>query len=104
MPVAEVGPLVQFRERSAIPTTDFRKTCRSFFLMATVEETTPLSTYLQTFSALFVRLQTRSERGAALLEYALLVSLIAVVCIASVSYFGQSISYQASEIGSAINN
>ena len=51
-----------------------------------------------------VQMQSREERGASLLEYALLVSLIAVVCIASVSFFGVSISYQASEFASAIDN
>lgn len=32
----------------------------------------------------------RGELGASLVEYALLVALIAVVCIGAVSYFGQS--------------
>jgi Flp pilus assembly pilin Flp len=32
----------------------------------------------------------RNERGASLVEYALLVALIAVVCIGAVTYFGGS--------------
>lgn len=55
-------------------------------------------------SLLVLRFHMREDRGASLVEYALLVSLIAVVCIASVSFFGQSIGYQASEIASAIDN
>lgn len=59
---------------------------------------------LLTLSSYFVALRERNDRGASLVEYALLVSLIAVVCIASVSAFGASISLQASEISSAIDN
>jgi pilus assembly protein Flp/PilA len=32
--------------------------------------------------------QPRDERGASLVEYALLVALIAVVCITAITYFG----------------
>ncbi len=34
----------------------------------------------------------RDERGAALVEYALLVGLIAVICVAGVTLFGQEVS------------
>ena len=34
----------------------------------------------------------RDEKGAALLEYALLVGLIAVICVAGVTLFGQEVS------------
>lgn len=34
----------------------------------------------------------RDDRGASLVEYALLVALIAVVCIAAVTYFGEQTS------------
>lgn len=34
--------------------------------------------------------QERGERGASLVEYALLVALIAVVCISAVTYFGSA--------------
>ena len=36
------------------------------------------------------RVRDRSERGAGLVEYALLVALIAVVCIAAVTFVGTS--------------
>ena len=36
------------------------------------------------------RVQPRSERGASLIEYALLLALIAVVVFGAVSFFGRS--------------
>ncbi len=42
------------------------------------------------------------ERGASLVEYALLVALIAVVCIVAVSILGSNASNKFSTIGSAI--
>ena len=44
------------------------------------------------------------ERGASLVEYALLVALIAVVCIAAVTLLGNSSSEKLSKAGSAIND
>jgi pilus assembly protein Flp/PilA len=44
----------------------------------------------------------RSERGAALVEYALLVALIAVVCIAAITLLGQSADKKFSEVASRI--
>ena len=43
-----------------------------------------------------------SQRGASLVEYALLVALIAVVCIVSVSLLGKNASKKFSAVGSAI--
>ena len=43
------------------------------------------------------------ERGASLVEYALLVALIAVVCIVAVTFLGKSASSKFSGIGSSIN-
>ena len=45
---------------------------------------------------------TTSERGASLVEYALLVGLIAVVCIGAVGFFGGSLSNSFSRSGSSI--
>jgi pilus assembly protein Flp/PilA len=42
------------------------------------------------------------QRGATLVEYALLVALIAVVCIVAVSLLGSNASNKFSTIGSAI--
>ena len=46
--------------------------------------------------------KTESERGASLVEYALLVALIAVVCIAAVTALGESASENFSEVDSSI--
>ena len=43
-----------------------------------------------------------SERGASLVEYALLVALIAVVCIAAVTLLGNEASSKFSAVASAI--
>lgn len=44
----------------------------------------------------------KQEKGASLVEYALLAALIAVVCIVAITFLGQSASTQFSAIGSAI--
>lgn len=44
----------------------------------------------------------RSSRGASLVEYALLVALIALVCIAAVSTLGRSVSKKFSTVGASI--
>ncbi len=44
------------------------------------------------------------ERGASLLEYALLVALIAVVCILAITFLGSSASSKFSSVGTAIND
>ena len=51
--------------------------------------------------ATWIRAHVKEERGASLVEYALLVALIAVVCIAAVSLLGSSASTKFSTIGSA---
>lgn len=43
-----------------------------------------------------------SERGASLVEYALLVALIAVVCIAAVTILGNSASNKFTDVGSSL--
>jgi len=42
----------------------------------------------------------RDERGASLVEYALLVALIAVVCIVAIAFLGKSASSKFSNVGS----
>ena len=44
------------------------------------------------------------ERGASLVEYALLVALIAVVCIAAVTFLGESASEKTTQAGDGIDN
>ena len=43
-----------------------------------------------------------AERGASLIEYALLVALIAVVCVVSVRFLGQSTTGTIDRSGSSI--
>ena len=42
------------------------------------------------------------ETGASLVEYALLVALIAVVCILAITFLGSSASTKFSTVGSAV--
>jgi pilus assembly protein Flp/PilA len=44
------------------------------------------------FLATWVRAHVRDERGASLVEYALLVALIAIVCIAAITLLGGNAS------------
>ena len=45
-----------------------------------------------------------SERGASLVEYALLVALIAVVCIVSIGVLGKNADKAFSEVGGSIGS
>jgi len=54
------------------------------------------------FLSAWITSRIDDERGASLVEYALLVALIAVVCIAAVTALGQSASTKFSEVDSAI--
>ena len=44
----------------------------------------------------------RDERGASLVEYALLVALIAVICIVAIAFFVQSTSSRYSNVASQV--
>ena len=59
--------------------------------------------YWQSFIAPYIQARFgKDERGASLVEYALLVALIAVVCIIAITALGQSASDKFSEVGSKI--
>lgn len=47
--------------------------------------------------------QPRSERGASLVEYALLVALIALVCIAAVTWMGGITASHFSSVADQLN-
>lgn len=51
---------------------------------------------------LMVSWQSRNERGAGLVEYALLVALIALACIGGVLFFGTELSGKFDDINSSI--
>lgn len=50
------------------------------------------------------RLGFRDERGASLVEYALLVALIAVVCIVAIGLIGDEADDKLSQVGSSLGN
>ena len=49
------------------------------------------------------RLDTASERGAGMVEYGLLVGLIAIIAMVAVKAFGSGVSTQFSSITSSVN-
>ncbi|MHB8669482.1 MAG: Flp family type IVb pilin [Acidimicrobiales bacterium] len=64
-----------------------------------------LIAYWQKHCAPYLRARFgRDERGASLVEYALLVALIAVVCIAAVTTLGGNAKNKFNSIGSSIGS
>lgn len=65
---------------------------------------------MQTWIKLSLRLRQltsmnrQGERGAGLVEYALLIALIAMVCVVAVMYFGDETSASFSSSTERINN
>jgi pilus assembly protein Flp/PilA len=56
---------------------------------------------LTIFSYITTRMRL-NEKGASLVEYALLVALIAVVCIAAITLLGNNASTKFSRVGASI--
>jgi pilus assembly protein Flp/PilA len=54
------------------------------------------------FASAWLQARCRTDRGASLVEYALLVALIAIVCVVSVTLLGQQASSKFSKISSGI--
>jgi pilus assembly protein Flp/PilA len=50
----------------------------------------------------WITARIKSDRGASLVEYALLVALIAVVCIVAITFLGQEASDQFDSVGSSL--
>ena len=59
---------------------------------------------MQQFEILKTWIQARikSDRGASLVEYALLVALIAVVCIVAITFLGNAASDEFESVGSSL--
>jgi pilus assembly protein Flp/PilA len=55
------------------------------------------------FLANWLRARFDDERGASLVEYALLVALIAVVCIAAITLLGNNASTKFNSVANSIN-
>jgi len=62
-----------------------------------------IKTQWNTF-ATWLRARFSEDRGASLVEYALLVALIAVVCIAAISLLGNAAASKFSSIGDTISS
>lgn len=59
----------------------------------------------ETLRRLHIWLTTdRMERGASLVEYALLVALIALVCFAAIGFLGESTSGSYDDMGSSLSS
>ena len=52
----------------------------------------------------WMKAHAKTERGAAMVEYALLVALIAIVAIAALRILGEQVSTNFSEIDSSLDN
>jgi len=50
------------------------------------------------------RYSHNTEQGASLVEYALLVALIAVVCLVAIAFLGHAASQRFSTVGSSVAN
>jgi pilus assembly protein Flp/PilA len=55
------------------------------------------------FASAWLQARCKTDRGASLVEYALLVALIAVVCIIAITFLGRSAESKFTEVGSAVN-
>ena len=55
-----------------------------------------------TFLSVWITSRIDDDRGASLVEYALLVALIAIVCIAAVTTLGETVSEEFSTIDSGL--
>jgi pilus assembly protein Flp/PilA len=65
----------------------------------------PFVTYLNilwSYCQAQVRTRVKNETGASLVEYALLLALIAVVCIAAISFIGNRASEKFDSVGSRL--
>ena len=61
--------------------------------------------YWQQHCAPYIRAKFgRDERGASLVEYALLVALIAVICSVTIAFLGKSASQKFSTVGSSVGS
>ncbi len=63
-----------------------------------------IATYWTKFCAPYLKARFgTTERGASLVEYALLVALIAVVCIGAVTFIGGAAKGKLSTVGNSMN-
>jgi len=63
-----------------------------------------MDTMTKFYTNILAAWNTRDDRGASLVEYALLVALIAVICIAAVTLLGGNASGKLNDVGVAIGS
>jgi pilus assembly protein Flp/PilA len=56
------------------------------------------------FLATWLRARFDDEKGASLVEYALLLALIAIVCIGAITLIGNNANTKLSEVGNSLGN
>ena len=78
---------------------------RSVWWPASKGEPVTVKSYIELVASPMIRarLGLRDDRGASLVEYALLVALIAVVCILAITFIGNSANDKFSKVGSNLN-
>jgi pilus assembly protein Flp/PilA len=54
------------------------------------------------FVSAWLQARCKTDRGASLVEYALLVALIAVVCIVAITFIGNQASTKLSKVGTSL--
>ena len=59
--------------------------------------------YFRSIISLFARRVARSDQGASMVEYALLLALVAVVCLGAVTLLGTSADQKFRSIANAIS-
>src|SRR3954451_3384927 len=68
------------------------------------EQHQPMITTTYEFIATWLRARFEDEKGSSLVEYALLVALIAVVCIGAITFLGNSASTKFQNVGNSLAN
>jgi pilus assembly protein Flp/PilA len=69
---------------------------------ASTQGATPIMLHFEVLKT-WLQARIKSDRGASLVEYALLVALIAVVCIVAIGFLGREASEQFKSTGDSIN-
>ena len=71
--------------------------------LSLVDRYSMIDDYLRILST-FIRSHVSNERGASLVEYALLVALIALVCIGAATFLGKTVSKRIGGVGSSLGS
>jgi Flp pilus assembly pilin Flp len=69
-----------------------------------IQYTVRISNSVNRFRAATISTNEQDERGAGLVEYAMLIGLIVIVCVAAVSLLGDATNEPYSELGSQLGS